>query len=94
MEYYYHAKKHFIATILEEDIVELKNREKNINLVPCYVALHDVMENRVFIQEHDDFTEEFIPFTEDEIPLLQEWYDLDDVIYHKLKLMFLKNLKE
>lgn len=39
MGYYYHLKHEFIATILDEDIVDLKNRDNNINFVRCYVAI-------------------------------------------------------
>ena len=53
MGYYYHPKHEFIATILDEDIVDLKNRDNNINFVRCYVAIHDITTDRVFIQEQD-----------------------------------------
>ncbi|HAJ4038356.1 TPA: hypothetical protein HLT91_23980 [Escherichia coli] len=93
MGYYYHPKHEFIATILDEDIVDLKNRDNNINFVRCYVAIHDITTDRVFIQEQDDFSEEFISFDEEDIPLLREWYDIDDVTYHKLKTEFLKAIR-
>lgn len=84
-DYYYNPKTQTLVGLLEENVVELKNRDKDYDHVECYVVLHDLAENTVYIQEMDDFNEDFLVFTLDEMPMLQLWYGMDDVALARLK---------
>ncbi|MDN3429205.1 hypothetical protein QL992_17960 [Microbacterium sp. APC 3898] len=84
-DYYYNPKTQTLVGLLDENIVEFKNKDEDCHDIECYVALHDLAEDRVYIQEMDEFHESFLVFTLDEMPMLQLWYEMDDIALARLK---------
>ena len=84
-DYYYNPNTQILVGLLDENVVELKNKDEDYDDVECYAVLHDLVEDRVFIHEMDEFHENFLAFTLDEMPMLKLWYELDDVALARLK---------
>lgn len=84
-DYYYNPKTLDLVGLLDENVVEFKNKDEDYDDVDCYVILHELVEDRVFIHDMDEFNENFLTFTLEEMPMLQLWYELDDIALARLK---------
>lgn len=89
-DYYFHVETKLFCMILDDDVsVMWDDRNEDVDFINAYIPVHDFMNDRTLLVEHDDFHDDFFPVDDDffnEIHL----YDLglDDLETKKLKLAF------
>lgn len=90
--YFFHKETKLFCMVLDDELAVMwEDREEDIDFVKAYVPIHDIVNNRVLLVEHDDFYDDFFQVDEDFFNELELYaLDLDDIQVKKLKDLFLK----
>lgn len=86
-DFYFHVQTKLVVMLLDDECMTMwEDRDKHFDSIEVYRPIHDVVNDRTLLVEHDDFEEDFFLMDDD---FFDDWQlyelDLDELKVYKLK---------